>query len=122
MKKARSIAPGFSFVQPLPVTVIMVAAVVWSITVISVGTRAVGISGAAIVAIPRAVAIAVRMRRGDGARGDGAGGKTEVTPTAATVARTASVFLIMNLLLRISHRQRRRVAMVARKPVEPSSE
>jgi hypothetical protein len=28
----------------------------------------------------------------------------------------------MNILLHISHRQRRRIAMVARQPVEPSSE
>src|SRR4051794_7894761 len=64
----------------------MVAAVVWSIAVIGVRTRAVSVGWAAIVAIPRAIAVAVRMGRGDSARGDGAGGEAECEARTDTAA------------------------------------
>src|SRR3954465_3287703 len=85
MKKARSSAPGFSFVQPLPVAIVVAVSVVRSIAII--GVRARTIAGAAVVAVARSITISIRMRRGDRTRGDRAGGQTKCE--ARTDAATA---------------------------------
>ena len=93
----------------LPVVVPVVVPIVRT-AVIGVRSRSVVVGGAVIITVTRPVVI--RVRRGNGARGQRAGGQAKrqtrtypaslrrsrhaklVAPTAATVAKTANVFFM----------------------------
>src|SRR3954469_6735241 len=75
---ARSIAPGFSLLsydRLLPIVAVVVVSIIARATIVSV--RAWVIARLVIVAIPRAVAVAIRMGRSDCARSERTRGETK---------------------------------------------